>query len=98
MNILGEQIFVHLILHIYNRIKRNNICPPRPHIDQYIWTRIFVHILKKNLLGKKTFVHLVLALVGHVLAMVEAAIDRGAAVKEVAEKHDYRDHDHHVHP
>ena len=59
----------------------------------YLGKNIFVHILK-NILGEKTFVHLVLALVGHVLAMVEAAIDRGAAVKEVAEKHDYRDHDH----
>ena len=61
-----------------------NICPPGPHIDQYIWTRIFVHILK-NILGEKTFVHLVLALVGHVLAVVEGAVDRGAAVKEVAD-------------
>ena len=39
----------------------------------------------KNILGEKTFVHLVLALVGHVLAVVEGAVDRGAAVKEVAD-------------
>ena len=88
MNIFGEKTFVHLILHINKQTRMYNICPPCPHIDQYIWTRIFVHILK-NILGEKTFVHLVLALVlalvGHVLAVVEGAVDRGAAVKEVAD-------------
>ena len=84
MNIFGEQTFVHLILHINKQTRMYNICPPCPHIDQYIWTRIFVHILK-NILREKTFVHLVLALVGHVLAVVEGAVDRGAAVKEVAD-------------
>ena len=54
--------------------------------QEYFCSYIEKHTWRKNI---------VLALVGHVRAMVEAAIDRGAAVKEVAEKNDYRDHDHH---
>ena len=49
----------------------------------YLDKNICSHI--ENILGEKTFVHLVLALVGHVLAVVEGAVDRGAAVKEVAD-------------
>ena len=85
MNIFGEKTFVHLILHINKQTRMYNICPPCPHIDQYIWTRIFVHLMKNILTQKKKFGHLVLALVGHVLAVVEGAVDRGAAVKEVAD-------------
>ena len=84
MNIFGEQIFVHLILHIYKQIKKNNTCPPCPHtINMFGQEHLFTYW--KNILGEKTFVHLVLALVGHVLAVVEGAVDRGAAVKEVAD-------------
>ena len=72
----------------------------------YLGKNIFVHILK-NILREKTFVHLVLALVGHVLAVVEGAVDRGAAVKEVADLENMiivimiimftHDYNHHIH-
>ena len=105
MNILGEQIFVHLILHIYNRIKRNNICPPRPHIDQYIWARIFLFIYWKTYLEKKHLFTLFLPLLATFLQWWKPRLIAGRQSKRSPKNmiivimiimftHDYN---HHIH-
>ena len=70
-----------LYFHIYNRIKRNNICPPRPHIDQYIWARIFLFIYWKTYLEKKHLFTLFLPLLATFLQWWKARLIAGRQSK-----------------
>ena len=81
MNIFGEKTFVHLILHINKQTRMYNICPPCPHIDQYIWTRIFVHILKNILRQKKHLFTLFLPLLATFLQWWKARLIAGRQSK-----------------